>query len=213
MIDWEQLERELADDGFGAGDGGSAAARRRERRQLAAVAALAVVLLAALVVPVCVVVLRGHTVGGNQRATRPDPTSAPATAPQTVAAIYAAAIAGGAPTPLAHDVRVNRAVCATVPAPPDGRGCVGEPIPLAVQRRVRAVLGPRVTFASDPPVSYRATGTVVVFLGRLVVAGNRARLGVDTLCGALCGQGETLVLHRAHGMWQVTGTVGPRWVS
>lgn len=203
MIDWEQLERELADGGFEADGAGSAAARRRERRQLIVVAALAVVLLAALVVPLCVVVLRG----------RPGGTPGEGTSPQTVAAIYAAAIADGAPTPLTHRVRVGSTVCTAVPAPPDGRRCPGRAIPAAVQGRVRAALGPRVSFSSDPSVPFRGTGTVVVVLGRLVVDGDRARLGVDTLCGALCGHGGTVVLHRVDGAWRVTGTAGPRWVS
>jgi hypothetical protein len=225
VIDWEQLERELADDGFETDGVGSAAARRRERRRLIVVAALAVVLLAALVVPLCVVVLRGRPGGGSgANAARSLPRSATrgpaspaadraAASAATRAAIYAAAIAGGTPTPLAHQVWVASTVCTAVPSPPGRRRCIGRAIPAAVQRQVRAILGPRVTFASDPPVPYHAAGTVVVQLGRLVVHGNRARLGVDTLCGALCGQGGTLVLRRIDGTWRATGTVGTRWVS
>jgi hypothetical protein len=68
-------------------------------------------------------------------------------------------------------------------------------------------------FAADPPVPHGSDQAEVVQFGRLSVAGDGARLGIVTLCGALCSEGATLRLRFSAGRWRVAGTVGPRWVS
>lgn len=134
----------------------------------------------------------------------------------TQAALYVTALSGG-PTPhrLAHRVYVRDRVCADVVSMPVSR-CHGPSVPTAVQRRVRAMLGPAVVFRPDPP-SPTVTGIPVVTFGpfgpRTPVGRVPVHLQMQTVCGALCGQGQTLVLRHHDGRWQVSGTTGPEWVS
>ena len=134
----------------------------------------------------------------------------------TRADVYVAALSGGpVPHRLLRRVYVRDHLCADVVSVPVSR-CHGPAVPPQVQARVRAVLGPAVTFGDDPPVPAR-TGIPVVTFGplRAGVAGGRttARLQMETVCGRVCGQGQTLVLRHYRGRWQVSGTTGPQWLS
>jgi hypothetical protein len=134
----------------------------------------------------------------------------------TQVGLYVAALSGGpAPHRLAHRIYVRDRVCADVVSMPVSR-CHGPSVPATVQRRVRAVLGPAVVFRADPP-SPAVTGVPVVTFGplqpRSPVGRVPVHLQMQTVCGARCGQGQTLVLRRHDGRWQVSGTTGPEWVS
>ena len=134
----------------------------------------------------------------------------------TQAALYVAALSGGpAPHRLTHRIYVRDRECADVVSMPVSH-CHGSSVPTTVQRRVRGVLGPAVVFAVDPP-SPTVTGIPVVTFGplrpRSPVGRVAVHLQMQTVCGALCGQGQTLVLRRHDGRWQVSGTTGPEWVS
>ena len=131
----------------------------------------------------------------------------------TQAAVYVAALSGGpAPHRLTHRVFVRDQECADVVSMPVSR-CHGPAVPTDVQRRVRAALGPAVVFRAEPPPVTRTHIPVVTFGPLTVTASGAARLQMETVCGALCGQGQTLVLRRHDGRWQVSGTTGPQWVG
>jgi hypothetical protein len=91
--------------------------------------------------------------------------------------------------------------------------CAGHAIPAGVQAQVRELLGPQVRFVDAPPDPDRLGDPSVVTFGRLEVRGAEAQLGMQVLCGPMCGQGTLLVLRQRSGHWQVTGTTGPRWIS
>jgi hypothetical protein len=90
--------------------------------------------------------------------------------------------------------------------------CAGHPIPATVRAAVTERLGPEVRFVDTPPDPNQLGDPSVVTFGRLEVHGPAARLGMQVLCGPLCGQGTLLVLRLRNGHWQVTGTTGPRWI-
>ncbi len=124
------------------------------------------------------------------------------------AQIYAAALAGIAgPHRL---VQVRDRVCADEVSGP-ASGCTS--IPAAVAREVDRLLPGKVRFVVHPRNPFRADDPAVVTFGPLDITGDWATLRRDLRCGSLCGQGETLILTRRDGRWQVTGTQGPDWVS
>jgi hypothetical protein len=215
-VDWEALEAEFADIDAEIADGwvlpqqvAAAAHRRRRRAVLCAVVAAMVVTSA--VVSVLLVLLPNRPISpAGQQFVRPAMARLSAV---TLASIYAAALAGPRPHPLARRVWVASTICRSIPTTPKAAACADGLIPSAVQRRVETLLGPRLRFASKPPVPRRPGDAPVVEFGRLDVRGDQAWLGVETLCGPLCGEGQTLVLRLRGGYWRVTGSVGPRWVS
>jgi hypothetical protein len=100
-----------------------------------------------------------------------------------------------------------------VPTVPSPAKCADQVIPARVRRIVMARVGPGLRFAAQPPAPRRAGDPLVVQFGRLVLRRKNARVGVETLCGPGCGEGQTLLLRRSGGRWHVAGSVGPRWVS
>ncbi len=205
------LDEELADRVVAAGR------RRRVRRWAVAVA---VALAAGGAVAVVGQVMAGDG-PGPAAAQRTGPAIDPAggasgaavdpagSAISMRAEIYAAVLthAAGARAP----VFVRDHVCTTVAnAPAD---CDSGPIPAAVQRQVNSLAGGHIHFVRNVRAPEGIHDPALVVLGDLVVTGSRATLGIETLCGPLCGQGQTFVLAQRHGRWQVTGTTGPSWIS
>lgn len=212
-IDWDRLEAEVAevadvDDPRAAmTERVLAAARRRALRRRATHVVLALVAVVAVGVGIPVAL-------GAARHT-PDPTSAAGRAdPDVRAQIYAAALAGGPdPQPLQHRLYVHDRVCDSVPSQELTATCEGARVPAAVQADVRALVGPRVRFLAAPPPPDRVGDATVVSFGALHVRDDRATLAMQVLCGPMCAQGETLVLRRHDGQWQVSGTTGPAWIT
>ncbi len=213
-IDWERLEADIADLAVHdeiADDVVRSVKRRRRRRALLGAAVVGVVGAA-----VATAVVVGS--GGNEEPAAADGTTAAGgshvygASTATRAAIYTAALAGGPdPQPLHGRVYVRNRVCIAVA----GRlrnSCDGHRISSAVQAAVTDRLGPQVQFVDSPPDPDQLGDPSVVTFGRLEVHGTGAQLGMQVLCGPLCGQGTLLVLRFRDGHWQVTGTTGPRWI-
>jgi hypothetical protein len=208
-VDWDRLEAEFADlpGAAGADVGPSladrivATARRKHATRASSAAAVA-----ALVAGVWLGA--GLFVGLHER----HPASFLREGSANRAEIYAAALSGGR-YPLSRPLWVRTRICAAIPRVPRFPACSGGTIPADVQRRVIALLGPRLRFAARPPAPHRTGDVPVVQFGTLMLHPTQARLGIETLCGTSCGAGETLLLRRQGGRWQAVGTVGPRWVS
>jgi hypothetical protein len=214
-IDWDRLEAEIADLAVHdeiADDVVRSVKRRRRRRALIGAAAVAVV--TATVVPAVLLWSGGDH--APAAAGRPPTASAQhgyGAGESTRAAIYTAALAGGSdPQPLHGLVYVRARVCVAVAGRPR-TACGGHAISAGVQAEVRRLLGPQVRFVDAPPDPEQLGDPSVVTFGRLQVRGAAAQLGMQVLCGPLCGQGTLLVLKKRAGHWQVTGTTGPRWIS
>jgi hypothetical protein len=181
--------------------------RRRTRRRVVTGVAVAAVVAVALLF------LSGG--GGAPAASGGSdvvPTTRSAPSVSERAQIYVAALSrnlhpGVARVPIYVHSHVSRSV-ATAPA-----GCDDGGIPVDVQREVTAMLGDAVRFIPQAPNPQGVEDPAVITFGELVVAGDHATLGTQTLCGPLCGQGQTLVLAKAQGTWRVTGTAGPEWIS
>lgn len=212
MIDWQRLEQEMAElhHSERIADRIVRAAHRQRIRRGVLLAAGAAVAAAAVAVPL----LGGPAdrSGPAQPASGAYPmagASPGGSVPSGVqAAIYAAALSDAVPP-----VWVRSSICNEVPTSPATPRCRDAVIPRAVQHAVVGLLGRAVRFAADPPVPRTPRAGSVVGFGRLQVSGDSARLGMETVCGGLCGQGETLTLRLRDGRWQVSGSVGPRWVS
>jgi hypothetical protein len=181
--------------------------RRRTRRRVVTVAAVAAVVAVALLF---------HSGGGGAPAASggSDAVHTTRSAPSVSerAQIYVAALSrnlhpGVARVPIYVHIHVCRSV-ASAPA-----GCDDGGIPVDVQREVTAMLGDAVRFIPQAPNPQGVEDPAVITFGELAVAGDHATLGMQTLCGPLCGQGQTLVLAKAQGTWRVTGTTGPEWIS
>jgi hypothetical protein len=207
-VDWDRLEAEFADiaavgddDVPSLADRIVATARRRRATRASSAAAVAVVLVGAWLGAGLFVGLHGRTATTLRR---------PASSNR--AEIYAAALSGGR-YPLSRPVWVSTRICDALPTVPRFRACSAGTIPSEVQRRVVALVGPRLRFAARPPAPRRPSDPPVVQFGTLVMGAKQARLGIDTLCGTWCGAGEILLLRRQDGRWRAVGTVGPRWVS
>lgn len=88
-------------------------------------------------------------------------------------------------------------------------------IPAAVQVEVASAV-PGVRFVTRQQ-AMGLRGGVLVRFGPITYsdgAAARAYLPIDVRCGALCGEGTTLVLAaRADGTWSVVGTSGRSWIS
>jgi hypothetical protein len=149
--------------------------------------------------------------------------SAPAHPASTVALIFAAALTGdGGRSPSGGSVReieVLDHTCTNL-SKPDSASCVGEPIPVDVQRDVLATLpaNPPVRFvgvaAQHPLGSSTPLGDVVfVTFGPVQITGHRAQVFIQSWCGFNCVQGQTFVLTDRDGVWTVTGTTGPAYIS
>lgn len=219
-MDWERLEAEfadlpVADVAPSLADRIVARARRHAAQRAALAAALAFLMAAVLLTLAFLVVLHREPTDVYPRG-RPPLAQAQPNA-NTQAQIYAAALSGAArPRRLPRPMWVDSRVCAAVPLTLPTRSrttCADGVIPATVRREVVAVLGARLRFALQPPVPRGPGDPPVVQFGRMVVRGDRARLGVETRCGPVCGEGETLLLGRQDGRWQVLRSVGPRWVS
>jgi hypothetical protein len=214
-IDWERLEAEIAETAMheDIADRVLRAARRRRRRRQAVLGAAATIAVGAAVAPALLLGSAEHT---RSAESGPHPVGVPRAAlggSSIRAQIYAAALAGGPdPQPLRGRLYVHDRVCVTVPEQA-AAACTGAIIRAEVQRDVTVLLGPQVRFSGTPPGPDRLGDPSVVTFGRLTVHGAEARLGLQVTCGPLCGVGETLVLRRRGGQWQVTGTIGPRWIS
>lgn len=207
MIDWARHENELA-SGRSAqiADDVMASARRRHRRWVATGAACVAMLALAIALPVAFGAGTPAAVSGSGAA-RP-----PAGGPSDRAKIYAVVIAGRSTGPIrGRPVNVLDHVCAGVPDEPT-TDCTGAPIPVSVQREVVAVLGRRVHFVADARWPTDRDQPRVVGFGELIVDGDRATVGAESMCGPLCGTGETLQLTKRAGTWAVTGSIG-HWIS
>jgi hypothetical protein len=98
--------------------------------------------------------------------------------------------------------------------------CRPQPIPIELQRDLATALRP---YAPVHFVSGDATirdknlqvinGGAAVTLGRITLDGDTARLPLAVQCGGLCGMGQTLLLAKQGGVWTVTGSTGPAWIS
>jgi hypothetical protein len=100
--------------------------------------------------------------------------------------------------------------------------CHPRPIPAELRRDLATALRSyaAVTFvAEDAKIRGRNLQVlnegVAVTLGVIVFApdAGTARLPLSVQCGGLCGTGQTLLLARRAGVWAVTGTTGPAWIS
>jgi hypothetical protein len=129
------------------------------------------------------------------------------------AAIYAAALRHHSAPDTPTEVLVHDHVCATVISKP-GSQCLDSAIPMSVRREVAQLLPFPVRFVAQRwgPRTGRAT-SLIVFGTLTINGGAAATLGVETLCGPMCGEGETLVLARSATGWRVTGTTGPAWIT
>lgn len=215
MIDWQRLEQEMADlhRSERIADRIVHAARRQRTRRGVLLTGGVLALAAAVAVPLLASPDGGRAGRDAAGGTGFGDTSVHTAVHTAVsgpvqAAIYAAALSGAA-----RPIWVRNHICDQVPASPATPQCRDAPIPVAVQRQVVDLLGGAVRFAGQPSVPELPRGGTVVGFGPLRVRGDRARLGMETVCGGLCGQGETLVLRMRDGRWQVAGSVGPRWVS
>lgn len=210
MIDWQRLEQEMADlhHSERIADRIVRAAHRQRAWRGVLLGAGAAAVAAAVAVPLLV--------GGSDRPGPPTSGVYPmagasphgAVSTEVQAAIYAAALSD-----TARPVWVRNHVCNQVPTSPATSHCRDAPIPRAVQHAVVDLLGRAVHFAANPPIPRTPRAGSIVGFGRLQLHGDSARLGMETVCGGLCGQGETLTLRLRDGRWQVSGSVGPRWVS
>jgi hypothetical protein len=216
-VDWDRLEAEFADVDAESGVGPPLADRilavidQRHARRAVVVALAAVMLVAAITVSVLVVVLPDRVPAGPGAGFR----AAVVVNPEFVthAQIYAAALSGGVAAPQSvRRVWVSDRICRAIPTSLTASACTDARIPPSVQRQVIALLGPRVRFAATSPPRPSPDAPVVRF-GGLVVHGERAELGMETRCGPLCAEGQTLVLRERNGQWRVSGSVGPSWVS
>lgn len=98
--------------------------------------------------------------------------------------------------------------------------CEPGPIPAELRRDLAAALQPYapVQFVSDH-ANIRGKDLqvindgVAITLGRIELHGGTARLPLEVQCGGLCGMGQTLLLAKTHGIWTVTGSTGPTWIS
>jgi hypothetical protein len=129
------------------------------------------------------------------------------------AEIYAAALVhGGYGEPGAGPSRVIRiAICETVDQQPAGEDCNDGQIPIEVQRQVCSLVD--VQFVEHIASPQRPGDSAIIVFGALSVQDDHAMLGMEYLCGPLCGQGQTLILAKTDGTWRVTGTTGPAWIS
>jgi hypothetical protein len=215
MMDWDGGDRPPAD--MDLAERAIAAAQRRRTRRTVIVGAGLLAAFTAVAIPV----LSGLSTGNGAEADPTRPVDASRYVPtHTVAApasararIYAAALTNG-PHPQRIDapLYVRDQVCATVVTKP-GAPCDDAAIPVAVQREVSRLVGPTVRFAANPRVPLDAGDRAVIVFGRLTIKGDGATLGIEVLCGPLCGQGQTLVLSERVGQWRVTGTTGAEWIS
>ena len=68
--------------------------------------------------------------------------------------------------------------------------------------------------AQHPLGSSTPLGDVVlVTFGPVQITGHRAQVFIQSWCGFNCVQGQTLVLTDRDGVWTVTGTTGPAYIS
>jgi hypothetical protein len=215
MTDWDAageppVEELLADRVVAAGS------RRRHRRSAWIVGG---VLAVAVAVALPLLTARGHRPPVAAAAPAPAGESASALIGGTgshfsdQAAIYAAVLIHGSAPSVPRAANVADHVCATVISKPGSR-CADAPVPESVRRELAQILPFPVHFL--PQRSVPGTGRVnplIVFGTLTVTHRNRATLGVETLCGPMCGEGETLVLARTAAGWRVTGTTGIAWIS
>lgn len=138
----------------------------------------------------------------------PHPTAAPA---PRLASVFVAAL-GNHPRPPdgGSTLVVDHTVCSRALGVPP---CPPTPIPADVQAEIRAALGPDVRFVPEPPSAVASGKRLVITLGPPHIDGDRATISVEILCGPLCGEGSTLVLHRLGDTWVRTGTEGRSWIS
>jgi hypothetical protein len=191
--------------------------RRRRRRRSAWI--VGGVLTAAIAVAVPLLAVRDGGVGGGDAAAAPAGTTSNAAAGATnrvsdQALIYAAALSYRATGPSdREEVFVRDYVCKTVITKP-GSQCADSPIPMSVRREMAQLLPFPVRFVAQEWGPRNGPEKSLTVFGTLAIAhGNRATLGIETLCGLLCGEGKTLVLSRTGDGWQVTGDTGPDWIS
>jgi hypothetical protein len=200
----DYIEEQLS---FGRGPG-----RRPGRLMLLLVGVVAV----AVAIPLALTIADSHDPVSAARPTTPLETAPLGQLPGGVgwateqAQIYAVAIDAVAPgrATVSARIRICRAPANRMP----GQRCADGVIPIDVRRRIVALLGGRVNFVQNRPSPARRGDPPVIVLGRSPVGGATATLDVDVRCGPMCGQGETLVLSRSGGAWQVTGRSGI-WVS
>jgi hypothetical protein len=215
-VDWEALEAEFADIDAELADGWVlpeqvAAAAHRRRRQVVLYCVIAAMVVAAALVSMLLVLLPTRPIStAAQPSVRP---AASAPSAPTQASVYAAVLTGPRRQGIVRPVWVASSICRSIPTTPKAATCADAAIPPAVQRKVEELLGPQLRFTASPPLPRHPGDAPVVEFGRLDVRGDWARLGIETFCGPVCGEGQTLVLRLRGGHWRVTGSVGPRWVS
>lgn len=205
MTEWEELDAAptLADRVL-------ARVRRRQARRLGWTVGAALLMAFAVALPIAWPSREaGPATAEATRGPAPMPNGGTSTQSPVVerAEIYAAVLSGLAGSH--RVVQVQARVCADEPS--GATRCTA--IPAAVVREVDRRLPGQVRFVEHPRSPFRSGDPAVVTFGRLDVTGARATLHRDLVCGSLCGQGETLILSRVDGRWQVTGTEGPDWVS
>jgi hypothetical protein len=98
--------------------------------------------------------------------------------------------------------------------------CQPQPIPAEVQRDLATALrsyAPVHFVSGDAKIRDKnlqvINGGVAVTLGRIKLNIDTAQLPLAVQCGGLCGMGETLLLAKQGGVWTVTGSTGPAWIS
>jgi hypothetical protein len=154
---------------------------------------------------------RGSTAAGHtSRSALPAGSSSPISGR---AAIYAAALIHRSTGSVHADVYVRDQVCATVISKP-GSQCADSAVPTRVRRELAQLLPFPVHFVAQrwgPRTGW--VKSLIVFGSLTITQPDRATLGIETLCGPLCGDGKTLVLARTGDGWRVTGQTGPDWIS
>jgi hypothetical protein len=193
-----------------------AADRRRRRRRSAWI--VSGVVTAAIAVAVPLFALGGGGGGGSDAAAAANNTSGAAAGGTNrvsdQASIYAAALSHQVTGSSERtEVFVRDYVCKTVITKP-GSQCADSPIAMSVRLEMTQLLPFPVRFVAQEWGPRNGPEKSLTVFGTLTIAHrNRATLGIETLCGLMCGEGKTLVLSRTGDGWQVTGDTGPDWIS
>jgi hypothetical protein len=196
----------------------------RVRRWAVSGACAAVVVIAAI--PLAVAVNRSphsaHRTSPGGRVTNTETSSAHAPAPSSEALAYAAGVKyltrELVPGRQWKVVYLLEHTCSDVIS--QSGSCDPRPIPAGLRHDLAIALRPYapVRFVSDDAKIRDKqlqviNGGVAVTLGRIELNGETGRLPLAVQCGGLCGLGETLVLAKRAGVWTVTGSTGPSWIS
>lgn len=210
MMDWNRHEAEIESaHRTRLADGALEAARRRRQRRRGLTGAGALAVAAAVLVPLLTVDAGPRVIAGQPRADSVDASPPPTRGPD-IADIYLDVL-GGPRVSSSHEVRVLDRECADVPSRPTV-DCQGPPIPARVQARVVAEVGSHLRFVASVEWPTDIGQPAIVGFGPLHVSGTSATLGVESVCGPLCGSGDRRTFAVRDGRWVQVGSE-PTWIS